>query len=175
MLGKSPSLTEFDTGFSLIGLVATRARLRFTGGIRLTRTLGCMGERRHFHFALTYAGGGSGSQKHVWRGDGCPVAARRNRKAFGRGCGNEEFDETGWRQSPSVRPSRPCPGETGCPHGIGQKDLDDIWFYIAQDSGCIKPAERVIWKLHEKIVTLAASPGIGRRCDDIDPGGRCSL
>jgi len=47
-------------------------------------------------------------------------------------------------------------------------------FYIAQDSGSIKPAERVIWKLHEKIVTLAASPGIGRRCDDIDPGGRCS-
>lgn len=55
-----------------------------------------------------------------------------------------------------------------------KQDLDDIWFYIAENSGSIVPAERVIWKLHEKILALAASPGIGRRCDDIDPGGRCS-
>jgi len=53
-------------------------------------------------------------------------------------------------------------------------DLDAIWFYIAQDSGSIERAERVIWKLHKRILALAASPGIGRACPDIDPEGRCS-
>ena len=55
-----------------------------------------------------------------------------------------------------------------------KNDLDEIWFYIATQSGSIAPAEQVIWRLHEKIVSLAANPGSGRRCDDIDPAGRCS-
>jgi plasmid stabilization system protein ParE len=55
-----------------------------------------------------------------------------------------------------------------------KNDLDEIWFYIAIQSGNIATAERVIWRLHEKIVNLAANPGIGRRCVDIDPNGRCS-
>jgi plasmid stabilization system protein ParE len=41
-----------------------------------------------------------------------------------------------------------------------KNDLDEIWFYIAAQSGSIAPAERVIWRLHEKIVSLAANPGI---------------
>ena len=55
-----------------------------------------------------------------------------------------------------------------------KQDLDDIWFYLAEESGSIAPAERVIWKLHDKIVALAAYPGIGRACPDIDPEGRCA-
>ena len=52
-------------------------------------------------------------------------------------------------------------------------DLDDIWFFLARRSGNVIPAERVIHQLQETIVSLAAHPGIGRRCDDIDEGGRC--
>ena len=37
-----------------------------------------------------------------------------------------------------------------------KNDLDEIWFYIAREGGGIELAERVIWRLHEKIVTLAA-------------------
>jgi len=54
-----------------------------------------------------------------------------------------------------------------------QKDLDDIWFYIARQSGNIAPAEQVIKRLHATIVTLANNPDIGRPCsEDIDPNGR---
>lgn len=53
-----------------------------------------------------------------------------------------------------------------------QKDLDEIWFYIAKESGSIAPAERVIWRLHKAIVTLATNPDIGRPCsEDICLGG----
>jgi toxin ParE1/3/4 len=51
-------------------------------------------------------------------------------------------------------------------------DLDDIWFFIARQGG-LGPAERLILRLQETIVGLAAHPEIGRRCDDIDEGGRC--
>lgn len=57
--------------------------------------------------------------------------------------------------------------------GEAEKDLDDIWFYIARESGDIAPAERVIWRLHQAIVTLADNPEIGRPCsEDIDPSGQ---
>ena len=51
-------------------------------------------------------------------------------------------------------------------------DLDDIWFYIARQGGAA-PAERAMWLLHEAIVILGRQPNIGRRCDDLDEGGRC--
>jgi plasmid stabilization system protein ParE len=54
-----------------------------------------------------------------------------------------------------------------------KNDLDEIWFYIAAESGSIESAERVIWRLHRTITKLTATPGMGRRCDDIDPKGRC--
>ena len=54
-----------------------------------------------------------------------------------------------------------------------KNDLDEIWLYIARESGSIASAERIIWRLHKTIVTLAANPGIGRQCEDIDAKGLC--
>jgi hypothetical protein len=63
---------EFRTGYSLIGLLASIARLRFTGTRRLTRTpeeprrkatfLLCQGTR-HFYFALTRVSFGLSSMR----------------------------------------------------------------------------------------------------------------
>jgi toxin ParE1/3/4 len=44
-------------------------------------------------------------------------------------------------------------------------DLDDIFDYIAEDS--LDRAIAFIRKLHQHMATIAANPGIGRRCDDL--------
>jgi toxin ParE1/3/4 len=52
-------------------------------------------------------------------------------------------------------------------------DLDDIWFFLARKSASVTPAERILQRLQDAIILLAAQPGIGRRCEDIDENGRC--
>ena len=41
-----------------------------------------------------------------------------------------------------------------------EKDMDDIWDYIAHDS--IDAADRFIDRVHEKCRLLAETPGMGR-------------
>jgi hypothetical protein len=45
---------EFRTGYSSIGLLASRARLCFTGSPSITRTPQAKRKRGHFYFALTH-------------------------------------------------------------------------------------------------------------------------
>ena len=46
-----------------------------------------------------------------------------------------------------------------------RQDLNDIWDYIAADS--IDAADRFADKLHENIVALARTPGMGHRREDL--------
>lgn len=53
-----------------------------------------------------------------------------------------------------------------------EQNLDDIWLYIARESRSIAPAEKLIRRICDVIILLAANPAIGRPCsDDIDPQG----
>ena len=56
-----------------------------------------------------------------------------------------------------------------------QKDIDRIWLFIARRTGSIETAERVLASLLERIVLLAAHPKSGKRCEEIDASGRCSI
>ena len=55
--------------------------------------------------------------------------------------------------------------------GSAKRDLDEIWIDIAERSRSIETAERMLWLLYRKILSLAKFSGTGRRCDDIDEGG----
>jgi plasmid stabilization system protein ParE len=55
-----------------------------------------------------------------------------------------------------------------------KRDLDEIWFGIAERSGRVETAERTLWLLYRKILSLAKFSAAGRHCDDIDEGGRCA-
>ncbi len=48
-----------------------------------------------------------------------------------------------------------------------EADLDDIWFYVAQDS--IRNADRLVSRIQKKCELLAASPGLGRHRDELRP------
>ena len=45
------------------------------------------------------------------------------------------------------------------------QDLDDIWEYIAADS--LDAADRLTGELYDRILVLAATPGIGLRREDL--------
>ena len=49
-------------------------------------------------------------------------------------------------------------------------DLDDLWFYVAQDS--IEAADRLIDKLFDKCMLIVHSPQIGRERPEIADGIR---
>ena len=52
-------------------------------------------------------------------------------------------------------------------------DLDDIWYYIAKESGSIDIADRFIDTVTDRFYLLARNPYIGRRRDeDLRPGLR---
>jgi toxin ParE1/3/4 len=52
-------------------------------------------------------------------------------------------------------------------------DLDEIWYYIAKESGSIDIADRVIDSITDRFYLLSQSPYIGRRRDnDLRPGLR---
>ena len=54
-----------------------------------------------------------------------------------------------------------------------EAELDDIWVYVARESGSIEIADRVIDSITERFWLLGLHPQIGRRRDhDLRPGLR---
>jgi toxin ParE1/3/4 len=54
-----------------------------------------------------------------------------------------------------------------------ETDLDDIWFYVAKESGSVEIANRLIDTITDRFFVLASFPYIGRsRDDDFGPGCR---
>jgi toxin ParE1/3/4 len=45
-------------------------------------------------------------------------------------------------------------------------DLDDIWFYVAKESGSIEIANRLINSITDRFVLLASFPYMGRSRDE---------
>lgn len=61
-------------------------------------------------------------------------------------------------------------------HRLSQEaeaDLDDIWWYVAKESGNVATAQGVISSLTERFYVLASHPRAGRaRDDDLGAGRR---
>jgi toxin ParE1/3/4 len=63
--------------------------------------------------------------------------------------------------------------------GAARSDLDEIWFYIAQDNP--DAAEKFLRALVSRFPMLASQPGIGRKREELSPGlrsfpvGRCVI
>jgi toxin ParE1/3/4 len=54
-----------------------------------------------------------------------------------------------------------------------EADLDEIWLYIAQESGSLEIADRLIDSLTERFFLLSRNPYLGRRRDEeLRPGLR---
>lgn len=54
-----------------------------------------------------------------------------------------------------------------------EADLDDIWYYVATESGSLETANRLIDTITERFVALASFPFLGRsRNEDIGLGYR---
>jgi toxin ParE1/3/4 len=52
-------------------------------------------------------------------------------------------------------------------------DLDEIWYYVARESGSIEVANRLIDSLTDRFFLLASHPHLGRsREDDFGTGSR---
>ena len=62
------------------------------------------------------------------------------------------------------------------PHRLApeaEAELDDIWYYVAKESGSIEIADRLIDSLTDRFFLLARHPHVGRRRDDdLRPGLR---
>jgi plasmid stabilization system protein ParE len=50
-------------------------------------------------------------------------------------------------------------------------DLDDIWFYVAKESGSIEIATRLINSITDRFVLLASFPYMGRSREKISVSG----
>jgi toxin ParE1/3/4 len=50
---------------------------------------------------------------------------------------------------------------------VALRDLDDAWFYIAQDNP--RAADRFLDGLGEKLSMLAVHPELGRQCRELGP------
>jgi toxin ParE1/3/4 len=59
-----------------------------------------------------------------------------------------------------------------CVSPRAELDLDDIWFYVAKESGSIEIANRLINSITDRFVLLASLPYMGR-CRDEDFGHGC--
>jgi toxin ParE1/3/4 len=54
-----------------------------------------------------------------------------------------------------------------------QADLDDIWHFVARESGSMEVADRLIDSITDRFLLLAAHPYLGRHRDkDLRPGLR---
>jgi toxin ParE1/3/4 len=54
-----------------------------------------------------------------------------------------------------------------------EAELDNIWYYVAKESGSFQIADRLIDSITERFYLLACHPHIGRRRDeDLRPGLR---
>jgi len=51
-------------------------------------------------------------------------------------------------------------------------ELDDIWYYVARESGSIKIADRLIDSITNCLYLLASHPYVGRLREDLRPGLR---
>lgn len=51
-------------------------------------------------------------------------------------------------------------------------ELDDIWYYIARDSGSVEIADRLIDSITDRFFLLGNHPYVGRLRDDLRPGLR---
>ena len=50
-----------------------------------------------------------------------------------------------------------------------ESDLDDIWYYVANDSGSVERADRFVASLTERFYLLSKNPCIGCSRDDFRP------
>lgn len=56
---------------------------------------------------------------------------------------------------------------------LADSDLDDIWYYVASQSGNMDIADRLIASITDRFVLLAGYPHLGRaRDEDLRPGLR---
>jgi toxin ParE1/3/4 len=54
-------------------------------------------------------------------------------------------------------------------------DLDEIWYYVAKESGSLEIANRLIDSITDRFLLLAAFPFVGRsRAEDFGAGSRSS-
>ena len=54
-----------------------------------------------------------------------------------------------------------------------EAELDDIWYYVARESGSVEIADRLIDSITERFFLLSNHPHVGRRRDDdLRPGLR---
>jgi toxin ParE1/3/4 len=53
-----------------------------------------------------------------------------------------------------------------------EAELDEIWWYIVQESGSTDTARNVIASITQRFDLLARYPRLGRRRDDLRPGLR---
>jgi len=51
-------------------------------------------------------------------------------------------------------------------------ELDEIWYYIARDSGSMEIADRLIDAITDRLFLLGNHPYVGRLRDDLRPGLR---
>jgi toxin ParE1/3/4 len=62
------------------------------------------------------------------------------------------------------------------PHRLASQaeaDLDNIWYYVATESGSIEIADRLIDSITERFLLLARNPRLGRcRDEELRPGLR---
>ena len=59
---------------------------------------------------------------------------------------------------------------------LAEAELDDIWYYLAQESGNPEIADRVVDSITDRFLLLSRYPHIGRRRDqDLRPGLRSFL
>jgi toxin ParE1/3/4 len=50
-----------------------------------------------------------------------------------------------------------------------EAQLDDIWLYIAQESGSVDTATRIVQNISDRFWLLAKQPRMGRRRPDLSP------
>jgi plasmid stabilization system protein ParE len=56
-----------------------------------------------------------------------------------------------------------------------EADLDDIWYYVAKESGSLEIANRLIDTITDRFFVLASFPYIGRSRDEDFGPGYCSV
>ena len=53
-----------------------------------------------------------------------------------------------------------------------ESDIDDIWLYVARESGSAEVADRLIDSITDRLLLLGDNPYLGRARDDLRPGLR---
>lgn len=63
--------------------------------------------------------------------------------------------------------------KTICVSAPAERDLDQIWYYVARKSGSIDIANNLIDSITQTFALFSRDPKAGTRCDEIDLGLRC--